>query len=121
MSKEHDLPKSFGYAWDGLREAVKREPNLKIHMSAGTIAVLGGVLLGFNRYEWLVLLLTIGMVIILELINSAIETVVDIASPDYSLKAKYAKDIAAGAVLIAAALSIVVGLSLYLPKVGGLF
>jgi undecaprenol kinase len=83
-----------------------------------TIAVLMGVLLKLTMTEWLVLVLTIGFVIVAELLNTAIEYTVDmVCGKTYNELAKYSKDIAAGATLIAAIIAAIIGCIIFIPKI----
>lgn len=109
------LASSFRYAFAGVRYLLWTQRNAKIHSALGLAAVAFGVLLGIDRYEWLVLLLTITIVIAAEGVNTALEAVVDLASPEYHALAKIAKDVGAGTVLITAIAAVVVGLVLFLP------
>ena len=81
------------------------------------ISIIVGLILQINPLSWAILMICIGVVISSELINTAIETTVDIAMPEINEKAKYAKDIAAGAVLFSAIIAVIVGLIIFLPKI----
>lgn len=107
---------SFKFAGQGIAAAAKRERNMKFHLAAAAVVILAGTLTGVSSSEWLVIIGVIGGMIALELINTAIERVVDLASPDLHPLAKEAKDIAAGAVLVFAAASAIIGLLIFLPK-----
>lgn len=120
MSKIRTIPQSFGYAFEGIKTAIKNEPNFRIHLLAGTLAIVAAILLRFTSNEWLILISTISFVLILELINTSLEAIVDLVSPQRQAKAKIAKDVAAAAVLIASVLAITVGLTLFLPKLSQL-
>lgn len=113
--KRAPLVKSFGYAFCGIFHVVNNERNIKIHFVAALLTVLLGFYLDISRNDWLILLLIITIVIVLELVNSSIEAVVDLASPELHPLAKKAKDVAAGAVLIAAIVSIIIGALLFFP------
>lgn len=117
--KRKKLRNSFKYAFEGIKEAWKTEQNLKIHFVIMTLVIIAGFMFEISVIEWIVCLLLFAIVISLELINTAIETTVDIAMPDINEKAKYAKDIAAGAVLFSAIISVIVGLIIFLPKIFG--
>jgi diacylglycerol kinase (ATP) len=117
MSKKDNIFRSFGYAFSGIVKAFKSEPNFRIHIIAATLSLVAAFFLNFAAYEWLILVFAILLVIILELVNTAIETVVDMVSPRYSLKAKVVKDVSAAAVMIAAFMAILVGIILFLPKI----
>jgi undecaprenol kinase len=109
------LIKSFGYAFQGIFSALK-EQNMRIHILSAFIVVIAGLLTGLSYFEWLVIIIIIALVIGAEMINTAIECVVDIASPEIHPLAKQAKDIAAGAVLVFALASVIIGILIFLPK-----
>lgn len=117
--KRKRLRNSFKYAFEGIGEAWKKEQNLKIHFIIMFLVIIAGFVFKITITEWLICLLLFALVISLELINTAIETTVDIAMPEINEKAKYAKDIAAGAVLFSAIISVIVGLIIFLPKIFG--
>lgn len=116
MSKFRSLPKSFNFAWQGILTALRREPNFSIHVIAGTTAIILAAVLNFSPLEWLLLVFTISFVLVLELFNTALEAIVNLVSPEIKPQAKIAKDVSAAAVLIAAFVSILTGLALFLPK-----
>ncbi|SFF00520.1 undecaprenol kinase [Paenibacillus catalpae] len=107
--------RSLGYACSGIVLAVRSQRHMKIHTIAAVIVCAIGAMLPLTRLEWAVLLLTIAVVISLEMINTAIEHTVDLASPDIHPLAKAAKDVAAGAVLVAAFMAIIIGLLILGP------
>lgn len=107
--------RSFGYAFEGIITASK-EQNLKSHIVSAVIVILAGYFTGLSRTEWYIVLLLIALIFALEMINTAIERVVDLASPNFHPLAKQAKDIAAGAVLVFALFSAIIGLLIFLPK-----
>ena len=80
------------------------------------LVIIAGVIFDLNAIEWIICVILFGLVISLELINTAIETTVDLAMPEINEKAKLAKDIAAGAVLVSAIVSVIVGLIIFIPK-----
>lgn len=108
--------KSLHFAIQGVKIGVKGEMNLKIHLSMVLLTTLCGILFCISYTEWLLCLVCFGMVVSAELVNSAIETVVDLISPNHHPLAKRAKDIAAGAVLITAITSAIIGLMIFVPK-----
>ena len=116
MHKNHPLAESVGYALEGLKFALVEGRNFKIQIGFAIIAMLFGFILKVNSSEWLALTLIIALVLILELINTAMETVVDMVSLKFHPLAKIAKDCAAGAVLVAAVASIFIGVIIFLPK-----
>ena len=107
--------RSFGYAFEGIITASK-EQNLKSHIVSAIIVILAGYLTGLSRMEWYIVLLLKALMFALEMMNTAIERVVDLASPEIHPLAKQAKDIAAGAVLVFALFSAIIGLLIFLPK-----
>lgn len=107
--------RSFGYAFEGIITASK-EQNLKSHIVSAVIVILAGYFTGLSRTEWYIVLLLIALMFALEMINTAIERVVDLASPNFHPLAKQAKDIAAGAVLVFALFSAIIGLLIFIPK-----
>ena len=88
---------------------------MRFHLAAAVVAFAAGSIVGLSRWEWIVLLLTIGAVITLELVNTAIERAVDLVTSDFHPLAKAAKDIAAAAVLVAAGLAVIIGVLLFWP------
>ncbi len=108
---------SFKYAGEGIWTAFMEEPNLKIHIIVAILVYLAGLLLNISKSDWIVLILTIGIVLSLELTNTAIEAVVDSFTQDSHPGAKKAKDVSAAAVLIASIMAIVVGLLVFYPYI----
>ncbi len=107
---------SFKYAWNGIRKTVKSERNMQIHLLF-VVAVVGcGLVFHISRMEWIACVICFGMVISAELINTAIETIVNMVSPEWQPLAGKAKDIAAGAVLAAAIFAAITGIIIFLPK-----
>src|ERR687886_4717 len=107
---------SFKYAWAGLSYAFITQRNFRIHTVIGTLAISLGVFLHLRAVEIAVISLTSGLVLALELLNTAIESVVDLTvKQTYHELAKIAKDCAAGAVLISAIAAVFVAGSLLLP------
>jgi len=107
---------AFKYAFAGIWAVLKKERNLKIHFAAAILVILVGLYFGISRFEWLVLVLTIMLVFSLEIGNSAIETAIDLACPKRDPKAKFAKDAAAGAVLVAAIGALIIGAIIFLDR-----
>ncbi len=108
--------RSFSFAAEGIATALKQEQNSKFHVFAGFVVILAGTLTGLSTVEWLIVILLIGGMIALEMVNSAIERVVDLATTEIHPLAKQAKDMAAGAVLVFAVASAIIGLIIFLPK-----
>lgn len=112
---------SFKYAFRGIYSAFKRERNMKIHVSIMCLVILFGVVLKISYLEWIICIFCFALVIGSEMINTSLETVVDMAMPERNEKAKLAKDIAAGSVLVCAIASFLIGMLLFLPKLLLLF
>jgi diacylglycerol kinase (ATP) len=108
--------KSFSYAFSGLKGIILREHNFRIHLLAALIALILGFVLELKGGEWIALILVISLVLVTEILNSALEALSDIISPEYHESVKRAKDYSAAAVLVAAIASLVVGAFLFLPK-----
>ncbi|HEY9818341.1 MAG TPA: diacylglycerol kinase family protein [Candidatus Obscuribacterales bacterium] len=107
---------SFRYAWAGLRYAFRTQRNFRIHLLVGTLALILGIYLQLTAVEMAIIGLTIGAVLTMELLNTAIESVVDLTvKQSYHDLAKIAKDCAAGAVLTSALAAMIVAGSLLLP------
>ncbi len=116
--KNRDLVASMEFAITGVLTAFKEERNMRKHLVSAILAALTGLVFRISAIEWLFLLLAIFLVIILEIINSAIENVVDLASGyHFSMLAKNAKDMAAGAVLVASGYAVLTGLIIFIPKI----
>lgn len=116
--KNRTLMSSMEFAITGIITAFKEERNMRKHMVSAILATLAGAIFRLSAMEWLFLFLAIFLVITLEMINSAIENVVDLASDyHFSMLAKNAKDMAAGAVLVVSAYAVVTGLIIFVPKI----
>lgn len=111
------LIKSFGYAFNGIYEAIKKEQNIKVHLLMMILVIIAGILLKINKIEWIICMILFGLVISAELFNTAIENVVDLVTQEKNEKARIAKDSAAGAVLVNAIVSAVIGLTIFIPKI----
>ncbi|MBP3039671.1 diacylglycerol kinase family protein [Bacillaceae bacterium Marseille-Q3522] len=107
---------SFSYALQGIFHAVQKERNMKIHLLAAGIVIILGLILSLSPLEWLFIAVAIAGVFSLEMVNTALERVVDIVTEEFHPLAKQAKDLAAGAVLIYALLAVIIGLVVFLPK-----
>lgn len=113
--------RSFGFAGKGIREAIISEANMKIHIIMAVIVIVCGFVFSISTIEWLLCLICFGMVISAEMVNTAIEDIVDLVSPQQHPLAGRAKDVAAGAVLVCALISAVVGLLIFVPKGWAMF
>ncbi|MDP4240234.1 MAG: diacylglycerol kinase family protein [Bacteroidota bacterium] len=107
---------SFRYAFRGICHVFGTEANMKIHLVVAALVIVCGVAFTISLTEWMFCLLCIGLVVGAEMFNTAIENVVDLASPELHPLAGKAKDIAAGAVLICAIISVIIGLFIFVPK-----
>lgn len=108
--------KSFKYAFKGIYATLLSQHNFWIHLVVTVLVIGFGIFLELSIYEWLIIILCIGFVLTAEIFNSAIELLTDIVSPEYNSTAGLVKDMAAGAVLISAVSSAVIGLIIFLPK-----
>lgn len=108
--------KSFKYAMEGIVASFKSEKNMKIHVLVMILVIIAGFFLKLNLIEWFICIILFAIVISGELFNTAIETIVDMVMPEKNDKAKLAKDVSAGAVLVLAIGAIVIGLIIFVPK-----
>ena len=115
--KNKKLINSFKYAFSGIVTAFKSEKNMKIHFTMMMLVIIFGILLKISLNEWLVCIMLFCMVIGSEMINTAVENVVNLAMPTKNEVAKNAKDISAGAVLVFAIGSALIGLIIFIPKI----
>ena len=115
--KNKSLINSFKYACMGIKSAIKSERNMKIHVLATLIVIALGFFFKLTPLEWAACIFSIVIVIGGEMFNTAIETIVDLVSPNINPLAKKTKDIAAGAVLVLAIGALVVGLIIFIPKI----
>ncbi|KKR38065.1 hypothetical protein A2210_01875 [Candidatus Woesebacteria bacterium RIFOXYA1_FULL_40_18] len=117
MSTQRGILESFGFAVAGIREAIQNEPNFKIHLGIAVLTLVLAYFLKFTILEWLLLTSVISFVLVLELVNTSLEAIVDLVSPEIRVKAKLAKDVAAASVLIASTFATAAGILLFLPKI----
>lgn len=108
---------SFKYATQGMKDAIKSEPNLSVHLLFAVIALIFAYFLKFSEIEFAILVITIFSVIILELINTIIEKLVDMYSLKISEEARQIKDISAAVVLLSAVSAVVIAIFLFVPKI----
>ena len=115
--KNRDVISSLEFALTGIFTAFKEEKNMRSHVLSAIAAIIAGLIFRISATEWLLLLLSIFLVIAFEIMNSAVENVVDLASDyHFSMRAKNAKDMAAGAVLVVSGFAVITGLIIFLPK-----
>ncbi|MGO5210825.1 diacylglycerol kinase family protein [Olsenella umbonata] len=105
--------RSFLFALQGFRTALRQERNIKVMLAGGAFAVAMGIILRIDAVSWAIVLVCCGMVIAAELLNTAIETVVDLVSPEFHPLAGQAKDIAAAASWVLSLTAAVVGVIVY--------
>ena len=115
--KTKKLINSFKYAIEGFFASLKTERNMKIHTCIMILVIIVGILFKINKYEWIICVICFAIVIGGELFNTAIEIVVDMVMPYKNEKAKLAKDVSAGAVLVLAMGAAIVGFIIFMPKI----
>lgn len=109
--------KSFKFAAKGLSYTIATQPNFIFHLIAALLVLAAGWYVDISKGEWLAILICIGLVMVTELLNTAIEVLVDWLSQEFNVKAGLVKDIAAGAVLVAALVALVVAFVIFVPKI----
>ena len=110
---------SFKYAFAGIIAALKEEPNFKFHFLVGLLVIIISLILGISRQDWIIIIMLIGLVVAVELTNTAIEAMIDGFTQENHPAAKLAKDISAGAVLVAALTAAIIGIMIFLPYIHG--
>ena len=113
--------RAFKYSWEGIKHAYTNEQSLTIHVVATILVVVFGIWLQINYYEWFFIIILIGMVVGIELLNTSIEAVVDLMSPEIHPLAKIAKDTASGAVLVLSITAAIGAALIFIPKILALF
>jgi diacylglycerol kinase len=108
--------RSFVFAFAGIVYTIRTQRNMRVHLGLGLAAAALALLLGLGPTEWAVLLVAMALVYCAEMLNTVVEAVVDLATEEYHDLAKVAKDVAAGAVLVAAIFAAGVGLFLFAPR-----
>jgi diacylglycerol kinase len=119
-SRARRIARSFGYAFEGLGTIVRTQPNFWVHVAAAVAAMVLGIELHLAPVELALIVLSIGLVLVVESVNTAIETLCDLVSPGHHPLVKRAKDISAASVLIAAASAVVLAALLFGPRLAGL-
>jgi len=110
---------SFGHAFRGVFYALRTQRNFRIHFAAILVVVTVGLWLGITPLAWALLTLTIGGVLALEMLNTALEVFVDLVEPEYHPLAKRIKDLMAGAVLVAAIAAVIIAVLVFVPHAVG--
>ena len=113
--------RSFHYAFQGLHYALKNDQNLAIHFIAACVVILLSIILDVSPFEMGILGVTILVVISTEMINSAIEKMVNLITKEHRTEAKVAKDVAAGMVLVTSIGAVIIGTLIFLPYILRLF
>jgi diacylglycerol kinase len=106
---------SFVYAWHGLVYAVRTQRNARVHMLLGSLAILLGIILRISPVEFAMVFIAITLVFIAEMFNTVAEACIDLVTREYHPLARIAKDVAAGAVLLNAVLSVLIGALVFIP------
>lgn len=119
IMKNEKMINSFKNAFNGMIVSFKQERNMKIHISIMFLVILLGIIFKIKTVEWIICIICFALVIGGELFNTVIEITVDIAMPNFNEKAKKAKDISAGAVLVLAIASAIIGFIIFVPKIIG--
>lgn len=120
-NRKNPLSDSFGYAFEGIWTGIYKERNMKIHCLAIVLVTIAGVFFQITAIQWCICLLLFALIASLELVNTAVEAVVDLVTEEKKPLAKIAKDTAAGAVLFSAIISVIIGCIIFLPYVLELF
>ena len=115
--QDHKFYGGFRYAIEGILTGIRQEQNMKMHCIMTVLVVLAGFFFEISKIEWCICLLLCGLIMALELVNTSVEAVVDLVTEERKPLAKIAKDTAAGAVLIAALFSAVIGCIIFVPKI----
>lgn len=115
MLSHRTLVKSFKYSFEGLVHAIRENQNMRIHIAIAVIVIILGLILGVSAFEMGILAVMILLVIMAEMINTALEEMVDLIITEHHRQAKIAKDVASGMVLVAATGSIMVGIFILAP------
>lgn len=109
------LFKSFTYAFRGLVKTFREEQNLRIQLFFAALVILLGWYLGINKIEWCIIILAIGLVVLAEIINTAVELVTDVLKPRIDDYVKIIKDITAAAVMMSSVIAVIIGLIIFVP------
>lgn len=108
---------SFRYAMEGLAHAFREHISFRFQLIVGCLVIMMGIMLGINRYEWMVLCVFVGLILAAELLNTAIETTLDYLAKDHHIDVKIAKDVSAAGVLVLSISAIAAGLIIFLPRI----
>ncbi|HEU6445962.1 MAG TPA: diacylglycerol kinase family protein, partial [Gaiellaceae bacterium] len=109
VGRSPSVLQSFNFAFEGIIHVLRTQRNMRIHFAVAVLVLVAALVSGVDKLELIALLLAIAFVLIAEMVNTAIEAAIDVATTSFDPMAKLAKDIAAGAVLIATAVAVAVG------------
>ncbi|WP_419959047.1 diacylglycerol kinase family protein [Psychrobacillus sp. BM2] len=112
--------RSFLYAANGIYHVVKSEQNFRFHVFSAIVVAIAAWMTGLSQIEWIIIVVSIFGMFMIELVNASIERVVDLVTPELHPLAKQAKDLAAGACLVYAICTVIVGLIIFIPKWSGI-
>ena len=112
--RNRKLSQSFSNAFTGMVESIQSERNLRIHVAAMCLVTIAGVVLSIDLVRWALLLMAFGLVIVAELLNTAVERLVDMVTTEHCEEARQVKDMAAGAVLVAAFFAVLTGAAVFM-------
>ncbi|WKN45026.1 diacylglycerol kinase family protein [Tunicatimonas pelagia] len=116
-----DRIKSFHHAFSGLQALFREEHNARVHLAITLLVIILGAFFSVSATEWIVIVLTVGFVFVTEILNTAVEHIADFISPQRDDRIKRIKDLGAAAVLLSAITAVVIGVIIFLPKLGELF
>lgn len=108
---------SFKYAFSGIKLCIENEQNMFIHFTVATLVIIFALFFKISKIEWIICLLLIGLVMMMELFNTAVEAICDLVTKENNRYVKIAKDTAAGAVLVISIISAIIGLMIFIPKI----
>lgn len=115
-TKGKKIINSFKYAFSGIITSFQTERNMKIHIFVMIFVIIVGIFFKLSKIEWMICIILFSLVIAAELFNTAIETIVDMIMPEKNEKAKIAKDVSAGAVLVLVIGAVIIGFMIFIPK-----
>lgn len=118
--KKRPLLESFNYAIDGLIYVLRSQRNMRIHFLVGSLVFALGLAVGLSTVQFGLIIFAVALVIVAELINTAIEATIDVTTSSYDPMAKIAKDVAAAAVLVAALAAVIIAYIIFFPKLNPL-
>ncbi|MEJ8766267.1 MULTISPECIES: diacylglycerol kinase family protein [unclassified Oceanobacillus] len=111
----------FHHAFAGIRAVFKSEWNFRFHVSTMVLVLAAGLLFELSQLEWALIIIVIGLVLLTELLNTAIEKLIDYLRPEIHPDARFIKDAAAGAVFVSSIVAVLVGVIIFLPKLLSIF